>query len=317
MEELSLLKTNRRDFLKRGAGAAAAFAFGGVPFSAFAGDSVVQLTILHTNDVHSRVEPFPMDGSRNQGMGGVARRAALIKKIRGEQKNVLLFDAGDIFQGTPYFNLYGGEVEMTLMSDMGYDAGTLGNHDFDNGVAGFVKQMPHANFPFLVANYDFSNTELKGKTQPYKIFRKQGIKIGVFGLGIELDGLVNKKNYGDTVYLDPVSKANEMAVLLKNEHHCDLVVCLSHLGYKYRENKISDVILAQSTRHIDLIIGGHTHTFLKVPENILNLDGKVTVVNQVGFAGINLGRLDFFFQKGPGDKKMSAAVYPIHSSGLS
>jgi 5'-nucleotidase len=292
--------------------AAAAIGLGAVPLPALAKrDSVVQLTILHTNDVHSRIDPFPMDGSRNQGLGGVARRAALVKKIRAEQPNVLLLDAGDIFQGTPYFNLYGGELEFTIMSQMGYDASTMGNHDFDNGIAGFVKQLPHANFPFLVSNYDFSNTELKGKTQPYKIFKKQGIKIGVFGVCIELEGLVNKKNYLETVYLDPIAKANKMAAMLKNEQHCDLVVCLSHLGYKYKESKVSDQILAKSTRNIDLIIGGHTHTFMKEPENIINLDGKVTTINQVGFAGINLGRLDYFFDRESKQQKMVSAVLAV------
>jgi 5'-nucleotidase len=314
MEELLLSTTNRRDFLKSSSTAAAFFALS--PFAAFAKDETVQLTILHTNDVHSRIEPFPMDGSRNQGLGGVARRAALVKKIRAEQKNVLLLDAGDIFQGTPYFNMFGGELEMKLMSDMGYDAATLGNHDFDNGIAGFVKQMPHAKFPFLVSNYDFNNTELKGRTQPYKIFKKQGLKIGVFGIGIELAGLVDKKNYGDIVYQDPIAKANETAGILKNDHDCDLVICLSHLGYKYKEEKVSDQILAKSTRNIDLIIGGHTHTFMKAPEDIKNLDGKITTVNQVGFAGINLGRLDYFFQKGTRKRLMTAAVCPVHEYGL-
>jgi 5'-nucleotidase len=315
MEEL-LSRTNRRDFLKSGSAAAALLALSASPFAAFAKDETVQLTILHTNDVHSRIEPFPMDGSRNQGMGGVARRAALIHKIRAEQKNVLLLDAGDIFQGTPYFNLFGGELEMKLMSDMGYDAATMGNHDFDNGIAGFVNQLPHANFPILVSNYDFQNTDLKDKTQPYKIFKKQGIKIGVFGLGIELAGLVDKKNYGDIVYQDPIAKANATASLLKNDLHCDLVICLSHLGYKYKENKVSDQILAKSTRNIDLVIGGHTHTFLKVPEDIKNLDGKITTVNQVGFAGINLGRLDYFFQKSSGKRMMTASVCPVHEYSL-
>ena len=312
MEEL--FQINRREFLKKGGLSAAALGLGAIP--AFARrDSVVQLTILHTNDVHSRIDPFPMDGSRNQGLGGVARRAALVKKIRAEQPNVLLLDAGDVFQGTPYFNLYGGELEFTIMSQMGYDASTMGNHDFDNTIAGFVKQLPHANFPFLVSNYDFNNTELKGKTQPYKIFKKQGLKIGVFGVCIELEGLVNKKNYLETVYLDPIAKANEMASLLKNQEHCDFVICLSHLGYKYKENKVSDQILAKSTRNIDLIIGGHTHTFMKEPENILNLDGKVTTINQVGFAGINLGRLDYFFDRESGKQGMAAAVLPVRGNG--
>jgi 5'-nucleotidase len=311
MEEL-LLTNSRRDFLKKSAQIAALAALGTLPFEVSAKDAPVQLTILHTNDVHSRIDPFPMDGSRNQGMGGVARRAALIKKIREEQSNVLLLDAGDIFQGTPYFNLYGGELEFTMMSQMGYDASTMGNHDFDNGIAGFVKQLPHAKFPFLVSNYNFDNTELKGRTQPYKVFKKQGIRVGVFGVCIELEGLVNKKNYGETVYLDPIAKANETASLLKNEHDCDLVICLSHLGYRYKENKVSDQILAKSSRNIDLTIGGHTHTFMKEPETVINLDGKATIINQVGFAGINLGRLDYFFDREKRTKQMVSAILPVH-----
>jgi 5'-nucleotidase len=314
MEELLL--NDRRAFLKSSMSAAGLLALSASPFAEAAKDELVQLTILHTNDVHSRIEPFPMDGSRNQGLGGVARRAALVKEIRTEQKNVLLLDAGDIFQGTPYFNIFGGELEMKLMSDMGYDAATMGNHDFDNGIAGFVKQLPHASFPFLVSNYDVSNTELKGRTLPYKIFKKQGIKIGIFGLGLELKGIVDKKNYGDVVYQDPVAKGNEMAAFLKHEEDCDLVVCLSHLGYRYRENKISDQILAATTRNIDLIIGGHTHTFMKAPEDVRNLGGTITTINQVGFAGINLGRLDYFFHRDKRKKKLIASVCPIGSDML-
>jgi 5'-nucleotidase len=199
---------------------------------------------------------------------------------------------------------------------MGYDAATMGNHDFDNGISGFVKQLPHANFPFIVSNYNFDNTELQGKILPYKLFKKGGIKVGVFGLGIELAGLVNKKNYGDIVYTDPIAKANEMASLLKNELQCEMVICLSHLGYKYKDNKVSDQVLARSTKNIDLIIGGHTHTFMKVPEEIMNLDGKPVTVNQVGFAGINLGRLDYFFNKDSGKKKMVASLCPVHGNGI-
>ncbi|SKB94723.1 bifunctional metallophosphatase/5'-nucleotidase [Daejeonella lutea] len=288
---------NRRDFIRGTAAGAALLALGIGPESVYAGDDVVKLIFLHTNDVHSRIDPFPMDGSRNQGMGGVAGRASLIKKIRQEEKNVLLLDAGDIFQGTPYFNFYGGELEIKMMSMMGYDAGIMGNHDFDNGIEGFHKQLPHANFPILNANYDFSDTLLNGKTQPYKIFKRDGLKIGVFGLGIELNGLVNKQQYGNTIYMDPLPKALEMERFLKLDQHCDLVVCLSHLGYKYDSSKVSDLVIARNTNFIDLIIGGHTHTFMDKPDSIRNLKGTETLVNQVGFAGINLGRIDFIFQR--------------------
>jgi 5'-nucleotidase len=295
---------NRRKFLRNTAAGAALLALGIKSDSAFAKDDLVKLVILHTNDVHSRIDPFPMDGSRNQGRGGVAARAALISKIRQENANVLLLDAGDIFQGTPYFNFYGGELEIKMMSMMGYDAGIMGNHDFDNGVEGFYKQLPHASFPILNSNYDFSDTLLHDKTLPYKIFKKEGLKIGVFGIGIELNGLVNKVQYGNTKYLDPIAKALEFEKLLKEEKKCDLVICLSHLGYRYTDRKVSDVVLAQNTNYIDLIIGGHTHTFLDKPDSVRNAKGKEVLINQVGFAGINLGRIDYVFERSS-NKKIS------------
>lgn len=251
------------------------------------------LTILYTNDWHSRIDPFPMDGSRNQGLGGAARRAALIKKIRSENKHVLLLDAGDIFQGTPYFNMFGGELEFKLMSEMGYDAVTMGNHDFDAGIDGFKKQLHHANFPFVVSNYDFSGTILKDDIVPYHIVEKGPYKIGIIGLGIALEGLVPAKLYGNTKYLDPVKSANHYAALLKNKKHCDLVICLSHLGYNYKDQKISDKVLAPQSENIDIILGGHTHTFLKQPDKIINNLGKTIWVSQTGWAGINLGRIDY------------------------
>ncbi|WP_316814611.1 metallophosphatase [Pedobacter nyackensis] len=309
MDELQ--KINRRDFIRTGGIAAAATALSLNSFGSITAGDVVKLTILHTNDVHSRIEPFPMDGSRNQGLAGTARRAALIKQIRAKDKNVLLLDAGDIFQGTPYFNKFGGELEIKLMSAMDYDAATMGNHDFDNGLEGFHKQLPHASFPILCSNYDFSNTLLKGATQPYKIFKKQGLKIGVFGIGIELKGLVEGKNYGDTIFIDPVAKANEIADLLKQDLKCDLVICLSHLGYKYASAKVSDQVLAKNNKNIDLIIGGHTHTFMDQPQDVQNLSGGITTINQVGFAGINLGRIDYYFERYKGKRIKTASPYLI------
>ena len=271
------------------------FLTGGFPFESLAGEQVIRLTILHTNDVHSRLEPFPMDGSRFEGQGGVAARAALINKIREAEEHVLLFDSGDIFQGTPYFNLYQGEPEMKAMSLMGYDAVTMGNHDFDAGVEGFARQLVHAKFPVLTANYDFTETALEGKTRPYTVFRKGGLHIGVFGLGIQLKGLVPEESYGRTKYLEPVRIANATAELLKKKHRCDLVVCLSHLGYEYSSRKISDLSLAKESEHIDLILGGHTHTFLDSPAVLKNKKGREVIVNQVGWAGVRLGRLDYAF----------------------
>ena len=270
-------------------------------------EKAYRLTILHTNDVHSRIDPFPMDGGVNQGLGGVAARADIIEKIRREEEHVLLFDAGDIFQGTPYFNFYKGEPEIKAMSSMGYDATAIGNHDFDAGLPNLATQLAtNATFPMLVANYDFSGTPMEYKYQPYKIFRKGKIKIGVFGLGIELTGLVSENLIAGTKYLDPVVKGNETAAILKNERNCDLVICLSHLGYQYSDNKVSDKRLANESENIDLIIGGHTHTFLNAPVIFKNKKGDDVLVNQVGWAGINLGRLDFDFTK-KSKKKLSEA----------
>ncbi len=286
----------RREFIQKTAASSAFLTLGGLSLSSFKTADVKHITILHTNDVHSYIDPFPIDDSRNPGMGGVARRAKLISEIRNENPNVLLLDAGDIFQGTPYFNYYGGELEFKLMSMMKYDASAIGNHDFDNGLEGLLSQMPNATFEFLSANYDFKNTIMDGHVKPYKIFNIDGIKIGVFGLGVELAGLVDKKNYKETVFNDPLEISKDMVRILKKEQKCDLVICLSHIGYAYKTepDRICDLKLAAQTKDIDLIIGGHTHTFLDKPSIIKNIDNKDVLVNQVGCHGINLGRIDFY-----------------------
>ena len=290
---------DRRKFLKTLGSAGMVVALGSTPLQLLANkaDDLVKISILSTNDVHSRIDPFPMTDKRNPGMAGFARRAAMIKDIRKKEDHVLLFDSGDIFQGTPYFNMYGGELELKLMSEMGYDAATMGNHDFDNGLEGFDKQLPHANFPFLTANYDFSNTILNGKTRKYKIFQKGPIKIGVFGIGVELAGLVGKDNYKDTKHLDPVETANKIADQLRNEG-CHLIICLSHIGHHYKKKgRVCDQTLAKGSRNIDLILGGHTHTFLEQPDEIINQNGKKVWVSQNGWGGILLGKIDFYFSK--------------------
>lgn len=285
---------SRRDFIKRAALGTAAMSI--IPSKAFSNTSELkQLTILHTNDMHSHIHPF--ESGRNKGVGGMAQRATIIKQIRDEGNQVLLLDAGDIFQGTPYFNIYGGELELKLMSEMGYDASTIGNHDFDNGLDGLVNQLPHAKFPFIVSNYDFSNTNMHDKYLKYKVFNKGGIKVGVFGIGIELDELVPKNLYGNTLYQNPIKKANYYSNYLKVSLGCDLVICLSHLGFKYNTKKMSDKVLACQTNNIDLIIGGHTHTFLNEPVIVRNMDKKDVQIAQVGWAGINIGRIDYFFNQ--------------------
>jgi 5'-nucleotidase len=285
---------SRREFIKRATFGTAALSI--LPAKAFSNSKELkQLTVLHTNDMHSHIHPFT--SGRNKGVGGMAQRATIIKQIREEGNQVLLLDAGDIFQGTPYFNVYGGELEFKLMSEMKYDASTIGNHDFDNGLDGLVKQLPHANFPFIVSNYDFSDTEMEGNYLKYKVFNKGGIKVGVFGIGIELEGLVSKNMYGNTLYQNPIEKSNYYAELLKNSLDCDIVICLSHLGFKYNTKKVSDKLLASQTKNIDLIIGGHTHTFLNKPVIVENLESENVQIAQVGYAGINIGRIDYFFNQ--------------------
>ena len=286
----------RRDFIQKTAASSALLGLSGVSLSSFSTLETKKITILHTNDTHSHIDPFPIDHPKNPNMGGAARRAVIIESIRKEEKNVLLLDAGDIFQGTPYFNYYGGELEFKLMSMMQYDLATMGNHDFDNGIDGFYAQLPHAKFDFVSANYDFKNTVLNDIVKPYKIIFKDGIKIGIFGLGVQLDGLVDKKLYKETVYNNPIEVAQDMTRILKEEKKCDLVICLSHLGFKYKDEpeKPSDILLAQKTKNIDLIIGGHTHTFLDKPVIEKNSEGKEVLINQVGCFGVNLGRIDFY-----------------------
>ncbi len=290
---------DRRKFLQQTSAAASLTAIGGLTLPSFTTKKKKHITILHTNDTHSHLEPFEATHYKFANKGGVARRATLIENIRKENLNTLLLDAGDIFQGTPYFNYFGGELEFKLMSMLKYDLATIGNHDFDNSIEGLYKQLPNANFNFVSANYDFKNTVLDTHVKPYQIFKKDGIKIGVFGLGIELEGLVSPKMYKETKYFDPIEISQDMSRILKDEQQCDLVICLSHLGYYNRRNPeiVSDLNLAKATKNIDLIIGGHSHTFLPKPTIVKNADNQNMLVNQVGCYGINVGRIDFYFDE--------------------
>jgi len=302
----------RRYFIKQSVFTAASFLAAHPLLNAASEFIPERLTILHTNDVHSRLDPFPADAGINAGKGGIAARAALINNIRKEGNPVLLLDAGDIFQGTPYFNLYKGEPEIKAMAKMGYEAGIMGNHDFDAGLENFASQVSaHANFPVVMSNYDFSNTPMENRYQPYKIIRKGNLKIGILGVGIELMGLVPENLFGNTKYLDPVQEANKIAYLLKKQKKCDFIVCLSHLGNRYRDSKVSDEKLAKDSENIDLIIGGHTHTFLEAPIVYKNKKGEDVIVNQVGWGGINLGRLDFEFSKFSGKKLSKSSSITI------
>ena len=211
-----------------------------------------------------------------------------------------------MFQGTPYFNYFEGELMLKIMSAAGYDAGTIGNHEFDNGLAGILKPLPNAKFPLINSNYDFSDTILAGKFPRWKIFKRSGIKIGVYGLGIELKGLVADKNFGNTVYHDPLKVALEMEMFLKMDKKCDLVICLSHLGLRYKEDFASDMLLANETSMTDLIIGGHSHSFLEEPIIQKNKVGEQVIVNQAWWGGLVLGKIDFVFER---SRKKQKAVF--------
>ncbi len=265
-------------------------------FEQLATGKFTKLTILHTNDTHSRIEPFPMDGSRNQGLAGVAKRAEVIRRIRSENEHVLLLDAGDFFQGTPYFNFFSGELEVRLMNELGYDAVTIGNHEFDLGMENLAHQLSKAKFSVVNANYDTAGTPLDGIVKPYTVIRKGPLKIGILGLGVEMKGLVPEKFIGQTKYNDPVASANNTALIMKNEEKCDFIICLSHLGLEYDDAQVSDHVVARNTRNIDLIIGGHSHSFINEPRKVKNLDGKEVMINHAGWGGILLGRLDFYYE---------------------
>ena len=250
------------------------------------------LVILHFNDTHSRIDPMPLNDARNPDKGGVVRQETYIQDVRKETKNVFIFHCGDLVQGTPYFNLFGGEVEIAVANLMKMDASCLGNHEFDNGLDFLEKMIRKAKFPFITTNFDFTGTRLEGLTKKYLILKRGGLKIGIIGLTINPNGLVAKKNYEGVKYLDPLESANSMAAFLKNERKCDLVICLSHLGYYPLEDHFGDITLAKKSRNIDIILGGHSHTFLQQPDRRTNLDGKEVVIQQTGAYGINVGRLD-------------------------
>jgi 5'-nucleotidase len=286
----------RRKFLRNTSLVTGSLLFGRELFAGQKSTKSNRLIILHTNDTHSNIDPFPPNHAKYPGLGGVARRYDIFEKIRSEEPNVLVLDSGDIFQGTPYFNKFGGLLEMKVMSELGYDAATIGNHDFDSGLEGFLKAKQVAKFPFLCANYDFSQTILHNHIEKNLILERGGIKIGLFGIGVELKGLVPDTKFGNTKYLDPIRSANEQAIELKSKG-CDLIICLSHLGFEYSDDRISDKVLAAETSAIHLILGGHTHTFLEKPFEVKNRNGETVIINQAGFGGVVVGRLEYCLER--------------------
>jgi 5'-nucleotidase len=265
---------------------------------AFSADETV-VTILHTNDTHSQIDPLPPN-DRNAGRGGVARRATLVKQIRKENPNTLLIDAGDVLQGTPYFNFFKGEVEYKAMSAIGYDVGTIGNHEFDNGVAALAAALKFANFDIVSANYDVKGTALEGRVKPYVVKTVAGIRIGLFGLGISPVALITPESFKGITYNDPVIVSRNMVKTLREQERCALVVCLSHLGYSAhpRPNSIDDGQLAAQVDGIDFIASGHSHLFMEKPVEQTQPCGAKTLIFQVGKSGIYLGRVDFTFKTG-------------------
>lgn len=249
------------------------------------------LTILHTNDTHSCIMPLNenLADTMVAGRGGFLRRIAMIKKERKEDPDLLLFDSGDFSQGSPYYTLFKGYVEIGLMNQMGYVASTIGNHEFDFGLDNMARIFKKANFPLLCSNYNFTGTPLEGIVKPYIIIKRKGVKIGVFALDPKLDGLVDKKNYGAVKYMDPVKIANEMAMMLKKKKHCDLVICLSHLGWE--DKGMGDQMMISGSRNIDLVLGGHSHTYFKQLRYVDNIDGHSVPVDQNGSKGIYVGKI--------------------------
>ncbi len=252
--------------------------------------SAQDLVILHTNDSHSQIET--VRSGKGAGLGGIHRRAEYFEQVRNENKDVLILDAGDFSQGTPYFTIFKGDLEVELMNELGYDVTAIGNHEFDNGIAELARRLRNADFQVVCANYDFSATELKDIIKPYVIVEKAGKKIGIIGLITELTTLVSKNNIEGMIFMDPIETANEFAEYLKDEAGCDLVIALTHLGYY--DGK-SDIKLAQNSKDIDIIIGGHSHTFLKSEKIYQNLNGNDVVVVQAGAHGEYVGRFDICF----------------------
>ncbi|MCM1109553.1 MAG: metallophosphatase [Clostridium sp.] len=247
------------------------------------------LLVVHTNDTHSCVMPLNknLSDTAQADKGGYLRRTVLLQQLRRQDPDLLLFDCGDFSQGSPYYNLFKGEVEVRLMNRMRYDACTIGNHEFDFGLENMRRIFLMADFPVVCANYGFEGTPLEGVVKPYVVLERRGLRIGVFGLSPEMEGLVAAENYRGVTYEDPVAVANRVAGLLKEEEHCDLVICLSHLGWDIPG--MNDQVLIRGTRNIDMVLGGHSHTYFEEPRYVENADGQKIPCNQMGKNGRFVG----------------------------
>ena len=256
-----------------------------------------QLLILHTNDTHSCVLPLNpnLADTMLAGRGGFLRRAAMIDQMRKEDKDLLLLDSGDFSQGSPYYTMFKGDVETELMNIMGYDAATIGNHEFDFGLENMARIFRKVKFPIVCANYDFTGTVVEGLVKPYVIIKRKGVRIGIFGLSPKLDGLVMASTCAGVRYSDPIKTANAVADKLKNEEKCDVVICLSHLGWD--EAGLNDMEMMAKTRNIDLVLGGHSHSYFKTLNHVRNLVGKDVPNDQNGKHGIFVGKITLSLEK--------------------
>ena len=263
--------------------------------AAFSADKV-KLVILHTNDTHSQVEPSEKSSLATSDMGGYARRMGVIEKIRSKENNVLLFDAGDYWQGTPYFNFFNGRIEIDALNRMKYDATTLGNHEFDNGTDTLAAVIQNLNNPLISSNYDVTNSVIRDFVKPWIVIKKAGLKIGVMALNVNPESLILESNIRDVNYIDPVAKAQEISEYLKNKEKCDLIICLSHLGSDKDSKSVNDFEIARKTKFIDVIIGGHSHTMLENAKT-KNAAGRDVIIAQMAKSGFYLGRIDLLLTK--------------------
>ncbi len=253
-----------------------------------------RIVILQTNDCHSQILPFNKNlaDKTKADLGGFTRRVAYVKQQREKNPDLLLFDSGDFSQGSSYYNLFKGDVEIGLMNIMHYDAATIGNHEFDFGLDNMARIFKMAEFPVVCANYDFKGTVLEDIVKPYVVLKRNGLKIGVFGLSPKLEGLVVKENYGSIKYLDPVSSARDVVKILREKEKCDFVVCLSHLGWKTGDEEPSDERLIPLTDGIDVVLGGHTHSYVTPMDMVYNSKGNNVLISQNGKSGMYISRFD-------------------------
>lgn len=248
-----------------------------------------KIVILHTNDSHSCILPLNpnLSDKSKAGRGGFLRRITMLKEERKKDPDLLYIDSGDFFQGSAYYTMFKGDVEIGLMNMMGLDAVTLGNHEWDSGMERLIENLRMANFPVVCSNYDFSGTELEKLVKPYTIVTKKGVKIGILAVGPKLEGLVDKKHYGNVKYLNPAESALKTATILKEKEKCDLVLCISHLGW----GEDYDIAMIKGSRYIDLVLGGHTHSQFKDLKYVKDIDGKDVAANQNGKSAIFVGKM--------------------------